>query len=66
MKLTLAQVAHDVRGTIARGEADALLRGVSTDTRTVKHGDLFVALRGPTSTRTPSSARRRRKARPRR
>ena len=43
--MTLATAATVLQGTL-RG-ADAEFSGVSTDTRTLKHGDLFVALAGP-------------------
>ena len=47
MKLTLASIARDVGGMLWRGQADALVRGVSTDSRNIPAGALFVALRGP-------------------
>jgi UDP-N-acetylmuramoyl-tripeptide--D-alanyl-D-alanine ligase len=43
--MTLAVAATVLRGTL-RG-SDAEFSGVSTDTRTLAHGDLFVALVGP-------------------
>lgn len=42
--MTLAQVATWTGGTLLGG--DCLLNGVSTDTRTLQPGELFVALRG--------------------
>ena len=45
MKRTLAQFATTCGGTLAG--ADRGYSGVSTDTRTLKAGELFVALRGP-------------------
>ncbi len=44
-KLTLSQISEYSRGRM-RGAADTLVSGVSTDTRTIEQGDLFVALRG--------------------
>jgi UDP-N-acetylmuramoyl-tripeptide--D-alanyl-D-alanine ligase len=39
--------AHDVEGAeLVAGDRHASIRGVSTDSRTVREGDLFVALRG--------------------
>ena len=45
MKRTLADFAKECGGTL-RG-ADQSFSGVSSDTRTLKRGELFVALRGP-------------------
>ena len=45
MKRTLADFAKECSGTL-RG-ADQSFSGVSSDTRTLKPGELFVALRGP-------------------
>jgi len=42
---TLSHAAESMRGTL-HGE-DLSFRGVSTDTRSIKPGELFVALRGP-------------------
>ncbi|MFZ5467417.1 MAG: UDP-N-acetylmuramoyl-tripeptide--D-alanyl-D-alanine ligase [Pseudomonadota bacterium] len=46
LKMTLAQVAHAVGGTL-HGPADLEVRGLFTDTRKPLPGALFVALRGP-------------------
>ncbi|HET7931019.1 MAG TPA: UDP-N-acetylmuramoyl-tripeptide--D-alanyl-D-alanine ligase [Rhodanobacteraceae bacterium] len=46
LSLSLRAIAVWVRGTLQG--ADAPVRGVSTDTRTLQAGDLFVALRGDT------------------
>lgn len=43
--MTLATAATVLKGTVHG--ADAEFSGVSTDTRTLRHGDLFVALVGP-------------------
>lgn len=45
-KLTLAEVAQAVNGTLIKGNPDAEITGVSTDTRSLQAGDLFFALKG--------------------
>jgi UDP-N-acetylmuramoyl-tripeptide--D-alanyl-D-alanine ligase len=45
MSRTLSQFAHSCGGTLQGADRD--YGGVSTDTRTLKAGELFVALRGP-------------------
>ena len=45
MDLTLKEIALAVGGTLC-GDGDRLIHGVSTDTRTISAGELFVALRG--------------------
>ncbi len=50
MRLTLKDVLQATSGTLlaaGSGPAGADILGVSTDTRTLRAGDLFVALRGP-------------------
>jgi UDP-N-acetylmuramoyl-tripeptide--D-alanyl-D-alanine ligase len=42
----LTFIADACAGEIRRGSRDVLVRGISTDSRTVKAGDLFVALAG--------------------
>jgi len=44
--LTLAQIAAFADGELASGERDATVTRVSTDSRTLQSGDLFVPLRG--------------------
>ncbi len=44
--LTLAQIAAFAGGTIATGNRDVTISRVSTDSRTLQNGDLFVPLRG--------------------
>jgi UDP-N-acetylmuramoyl-tripeptide--D-alanyl-D-alanine ligase len=44
--LSLAQIAAFAGGTIAAGDRDATVARVSTDSRTLQAGDLFVPLRG--------------------
>ena len=46
--LTAQEIIGAVQGTLLRGEADSVITGVSTDTRTIKQGDLFFALKGNT------------------
>ena len=57
---TLAQAAEWTGGKIVRGDPRTELRGVSTDTRQVAPGQLFVAIRGPNHDAhvyTPGAAR---------
>jgi UDP-N-acetylmuramoyl-tripeptide--D-alanyl-D-alanine ligase len=44
--LSLAQIAVFAGGTVAAGDRDATVSRVSTDSRTLQAGDLFVPLRG--------------------
>jgi UDP-N-acetylmuramoyl-tripeptide--D-alanyl-D-alanine ligase len=44
--LTLAQIAGFAGGSIAAGNAETIVSRVSTDSRTLQAGDLFVPLRG--------------------
>ena len=44
--LSLAQIAAFAEGTFAAGDRDATVTRVSTDSRTLQSGDLFVPLRG--------------------
>ncbi|MGV8081686.1 MAG: UDP-N-acetylmuramoyl-tripeptide--D-alanyl-D-alanine ligase [Syntrophales bacterium] len=44
--LTVREVLAAVRGTLLHGDGQGTVDGVSTDTRTLKPGNLFVALRG--------------------
>jgi UDP-N-acetylmuramoyl-tripeptide--D-alanyl-D-alanine ligase len=46
LALTAAWVASQMGGTLARGEASREFADVSIDTRTLKAGDLFIAIRG--------------------
>ncbi len=43
---SLAEIASKVGGELHGG--DTVAEGVSTDTRSLQHGQLFVALTGPT------------------
>src|SRR5436189_3137150 len=44
--LTLAQIAAFAGGSVEKGDRDATIARVSTDSRTLQAGDLFVPLRG--------------------
>jgi UDP-N-acetylmuramoyl-tripeptide--D-alanyl-D-alanine ligase len=46
MRLTVANIVEAVTGRLVSGDADAVVSGVSIDTRTLKAGDLYVAIRG--------------------
>jgi UDP-N-acetylmuramoyl-tripeptide--D-alanyl-D-alanine ligase len=43
---TLSQVAHAVGGELADADGDAIVRGAAVDSRRVREGDLFFALKG--------------------
>ena len=45
-KLTLKQAAEDCHGTLAPEQAEAVVTGVQIDSRRVKPGDLFIAIKG--------------------
>ena len=47
--LTASEVVRACGGELVSGEPDTKITGVSTDTRTIKAGDLFVALTGESS-----------------
>src|ERR1041385_8640759 len=44
--LTLSQIAHFAGGSLSAGDARVVIEKVSTDSRTLKPGELFVAVRG--------------------
>ncbi len=46
MKLTVNEIVKWTGGRLSRGRGDASVAGISTDTRTLKKGELFVALSG--------------------
>ena len=45
-ELTLKQAAEDCRGTLTPEQAEGMITGVQIDSRRVKPGDLFVAIKG--------------------
>lgn len=47
MKIELRNIARATRGTILPPGATATVTGISTDSRTINPGDLFIPLRGP-------------------
>lgn len=47
MKFDIREVARITGGTLYPADAKGEVRGVSTDSRTIKEGNLFVPLRGP-------------------
>lgn len=46
MRLTVGEILDATGGQLVRGSKEAVVTGVSTDSRTVRKGQLFVALRG--------------------
>ncbi len=47
MILTVEEVLRATGGKLLQGKGDSSFRGISTDSRTVAEGELFVALKGP-------------------
>ena len=46
MKLTVEEILRAVEGKLIQGSPHHLLEGISTDSRTIKAGELFIALKG--------------------
>ena len=46
MKLQAGQIAAYTNGYLLEGDPDAIFSGISTDSRTISPGDLFIALKG--------------------
>ena len=46
MKVQAGQTAAYTNGYLLRGDVDTWFSGISTDSRTVSPGDLFIALKG--------------------
>ncbi|MDI3509133.1 MAG: UDP-N-acetylmuramoyl-tripeptide--D-alanyl-D-alanine ligase, partial [Clostridiales bacterium] len=46
MKLTVSEVIEATGGRLIAGDKWRIINGVSTDSRTVKPGQLFIALTG--------------------
>lgn len=44
--MTLAEISRAVNGILIQGDSEKKINSISTDTRTLKRGDLFIALRG--------------------
>ncbi len=47
MILTVEEVLRATGGTLLQGRGDSSFQGISTDSRTVAEGELFIALKGP-------------------
>jgi len=47
IELTAGEIESAVNGSVTRGARDAAFSGVSIDSRTVKPGEVFFAIRGP-------------------
>ncbi len=47
MILSIEDLLKITRGNLIQGEESTFFQGVSTDSRTVSEGDLFIALKGP-------------------
>ena len=46
MRLKISDILAATRGRLAVGSAEGSISGVNTDTRSLKPGELFIALRG--------------------
>ena len=46
MELTVEEILRAVKGQLIQGPPHHLLEGISTDSRTIKAGELFIALKG--------------------
>ena len=47
MILTIEEVLRATGGKLLQGKGNAFFQGISTDSRTVTEGELFIALKGP-------------------
>ena len=45
-KIRVKEILSPINGTLISGDQETVLAGISTDSRTTQHGDLFWALRG--------------------
>src|SRR6266436_10132537 len=45
-RLSIFQIAELAKAAVSSGDGNALIERISTDSRTIKRGELFVALRG--------------------
>ena len=46
MELTVKQITEAVAGRLMQGDPDSWVKGISTDSRTIVSGELFIALKG--------------------
>ncbi len=46
MRISLKEVLEATDGILLQGEEEASFKGISTDSRTIKEGELFIALKG--------------------
>ena len=46
MELSLKEIVQAAKGTLVQGDGEFVVKGISTDTRTIEKGMLFVALSG--------------------
>ncbi len=47
MKAKVDEIVESTSGKLVKGDGESIVTGVSTDTRTLAEGDLYVALEGP-------------------
>ena len=47
MKAKVDEIVESTSGKLVKGDGESVVTGVSTDTRTLAEGDLYVALEGP-------------------
>ncbi|MDR5702824.1 MAG: UDP-N-acetylmuramoyl-tripeptide--D-alanyl-D-alanine ligase [Armatimonadota bacterium] len=47
MRLTVREIVEATGGKLLQGDPEVVITGVSTDSRTIRRGELFVPLRGP-------------------
>jgi len=47
--LTIEEVLRATGGKLLQGKENAFFQGISTDSRTITEGELFIALKGPAS-----------------
>jgi len=46
--LTINEILNAAKGTLFKGDKNSLVKNITIDSRIVKHGDLFIAIRGKT------------------
>ncbi|MDE0890856.1 MAG: UDP-N-acetylmuramoyl-tripeptide--D-alanyl-D-alanine ligase [Planctomycetota bacterium] len=47
MRAKVEEIVESTSGKLVKGDAESVVSGVSTDTRSISEGDLYVALEGP-------------------